>query len=189
MTPHGRPHRKRYPIAGHARYLTFSCFNNEPFFGRERTCRWFLQRLATLHDEGGFDLWAYVVMPTHSHLLLVPHDADAVGTILYRLKKSVTNRAVAWLKRNSPDFLVRMSDLQPGGKSCYRFWQRGGGYDRNIHSVQEAHEKIHYIHANPVRAGLVARPQDWLWSSWHAWHGDEVPLVLVDRETLPPLGS
>jgi hypothetical protein len=31
--------------------------------------------------------------------------------------------------------------------------------------VREYNEKVHYIHLNPVKAGLVSRPGDWAWSS------------------------
>jgi len=38
---------------------------------------------------------------------------------------------------------------------------------------------IDYIHANPVRRGLVERPTDWLWSSAQAHAGDDdVPLKI-----------
>src|SRR5262249_48785979 len=52
----------------------------------------------------------------------------------------------------------------------HRFWQPGGGYDRNITSAAALRAVIDYIHANPVRRGLVARAEDWEWSSarWYA---------------------
>jgi putative transposase len=34
-------------------------------------------------------------------------------------------------------------------------------FDRALRTVEEYHEKVEYIHLNPVRAGLVGRPQDW----------------------------
>ena len=55
-------------------------------------------------------------------------------------------------------------------RGSVRFWQRGGGYDRNIHTENELEEKIVYIHENPVRRGLVLQATDWRWSSarWYA---------------------
>jgi prepilin-type processing-associated H-X9-DG protein len=52
----------------------------------------------------------------------------------------------------------------------HRFWQPGGGYDRNITSSAVLRAVIDYLHANPVRRGLVARAEDWEWSSarWYA---------------------
>jgi len=51
------------------------------------------------------------------------------------------------------------------GLPSYRFWQRGGGYDRNLVSKQAVLNSIEYIHNNPVRKGLVKSPEDWNWSS------------------------
>ena len=42
-----------------------------------------------------------------------------------------------------------------------RFWQPGGGYERNITSTEASRAMIDYIRANPVRRGLVARAEDW----------------------------
>ena len=54
------------------------------------------------------------------------------------------------------------------GKKVFRFWQTGGGFDRNLWNAKAIHSSINYIEANPVRAGLVEKPEDWQWSSAHA---------------------
>ena len=36
-------------------------------------------------------------------------------------------------------------------------------FDRALRSVNEYHQKVQYLHPNPVRAGLVSRPEDWRW--------------------------
>ena len=38
-------------------------------------------------------------------------------------------------------------------------------FDHALRTVQDYWEKVEYIHLNPVRRGLVARPEDWTWSS------------------------
>ncbi len=40
-----------------------------------------------------------------------------------------------------------------------------------MRTVREYHEDVEYIHLNPVRAGLVRRPEDWKWSSVHDYTG------------------
>ena len=100
-------------------------------------------------------------------------------------KRRVTDTATSWLKKNNPDRLQKMLDLQPSGEKSFRFWQRGGGYDRNIFSADEAHEKIQYIHANPVRAGLVESPDKWKWSSFQAWETDIDSPIPIDRDSFP----
>jgi putative transposase len=116
-----RIHRVRYSVAGHARYLTFSCFHNLPLFRSEHCCQWFITKLAELHAEGTFELWAWVLMPTHVHLLLMPHDPEMIPKLLFRLKKSTTNHAISWLQTNTPEFLTKLHDHQPNGKDIQRF--------------------------------------------------------------------
>jgi putative transposase len=80
-----------------------------------------------------FHLWAYVIMPEHVHLLLWPTSAEySMSAVLTTLKQSVSKRALLYVRESAPAFLSQMRDKQPNGKVHFRFWQRGGGYDRNL---------------------------------------------------------
>jgi putative transposase len=71
------------------------------------------------------------------------------------------------------------------GKVHYRFWQRGGGYDRNAIEPATLRMMIEYIHNNPVGRGLVEHPTDWLWSSARFYEGySSVPICM---DPLPSL--
>ena len=90
-----------------------------------------------------------------------------------------------WLKQHNPSGLKALATGRPD--KPYQFWQDGGGYDRNLRSVRDTHEKLYYIHNNPVIRKLVARPEDWPWSSAQAWvTGADEPLK-IDRESFPVL--
>jgi len=131
-----------------------------------------------------YDLYAYVFMPEHVHLVILPHPDIKISRILFTIKSSVSKKAQLWVRANAPDFLSQMADLQPNGDCHHRFWQRGGGYDRNLRSIDDVYEKMKYIHANPVRRGLVERAEDWRWSSYLAWeNGQDSPLA-IDRDSL-----
>ena len=176
-TPLGyRKRRKRYDEPGHARYLTFSCFHNQSFLKSDRACLWLADEIREAKSKYPFDLWAWVFMPDHVHLLIRPHTGILVGRILRAIKEPVSKRAAYWVRKNAPEFLPRMLDAEPGG-----------GYDHNIVSVAEVREKIGYIHKNPVRRGLATNPGEWKWSSFAAWEsGVDEPLP-IDRGTLPSL--
>ncbi len=146
-----------------------------------------LDALQLGRDQGKYDLWAYVIMPEHVHLVLWPHANVKISQILTTLKQSVSKRALLWLGEHSPEFLAKLEHVRPNGQRSYRFWQRGGGYDRNLRSVSDIHEKIKYIHGNPVRRGLVGRADDWPWSSCRAWETGKDDPIPIDRESLPML--
>ncbi|MBN2133541.1 MAG: transposase [Sedimentisphaerales bacterium] len=183
-----RPHRKRckrYNIEGQPHCLTFSCFRGQPFLLHEQARGWMAEALSAERRQGLYDLWAYVLMPEHVHLVLLPHGETTISRILASVKSSVAKRALRWAKENSPALLQRMAHRTSNAGCHYRFWLRGGGYDRNLRSVHDIYEKIKYTHANPVRRGLVAAPEDWYWSSCRAWQtGEDIPIV-IDRDSLP----
>ncbi|MBI1914453.1 MAG: transposase [Planctomycetes bacterium] len=187
-TPPG-PYRKRckrYDGPGHAHVLTFSCFQRRKFLARERSCKWFIDALREAKEKHAFDLWAYVLMPEHVHLLLWPRRFPYhISRILSSLKWPVTQKAAAYVRRFAPEFLPQMTDRQ-GKKPVVRFWQRGGGFDRNLWEPAVIWQEIDYIHANPVRRGLCAKPEDWPWSSAADYLGLGTSPLPLDRHSLPP---
>ncbi len=162
--------RVRYNEPGQPRELTFSCYRHYPFLDRDRTREWFCEALDEARKKSAFQLWAYVVMPEHVHVLVYPGDTpERMSAFLQALKEPVARKAIRYLKSHAPDWLARVT-VREGSRLRHRFWQPGGGYDRNITSIEALRAVIDYIHANPVRRGLVARAEDWEWSSarWYA---------------------
>jgi putative transposase len=112
-----------------------------------------------------FALWAFVFMPEHVHMIVWPKCPDyRVADILSAIKEPVGRRAVKHLAEYAPDWLPRITRTR-GQRTERLFWQSGGGFDRNIIEPATLMTMIDYLHANPVRRGLVERPSDWCWSS------------------------
>ena len=65
----------------------------------------------------------------------------------------------------------------------YRFWQDGGGYDRNYVTPVEIRKQIDYIHNNPVRRGLVENAVDYRWSSAGFWICDMDSVIPIDMSS------
>ncbi len=177
---------KRHNEPGHAHSLTFCCFRRRPFLSRERTRVWLLDAIGRTCCTHELDLWAYVVMPEHVHVLVHPRqDPYDISRILSSLKQPVSKRAILYVKKNAPSRLAMMTDRQPNGKTSLRFWQRGGGYDRNLWSPKYVWETIDYIHGNPVRRKLCERDIDWRWSSARAHAGLDAGPLNVNASSLP----
>jgi putative transposase len=94
---------------------------------------------------GFYELHAYVVMANHVHLLITPH--VKLAKITHSLKRFTAREA------------NRVLELT--GKP---FWQ-DESYDRLVRDGAELQRIQRYIEHNPVRAGLVAMPEDYPWSS------------------------
>lgn len=184
---HHRKRRRSHDIEGHAHYLTFSCWRRQAFLSRDRTRAWLADAMNAARIRHPFHLWAYVIMPEHVHILVLPHGPTTIRRILQGIKQPVAQRAVAWARKHRPELLRHMADVRPDGNCSHRFWLPGGGYDRNIWTASELHEKIQYIHAKPVRRRLADCPGDWSWSSWRAWEEGMDEPIRIDRDSLPPI--
>ena len=157
---------RRHEEPGHARYLTHSCYGRLPLFADDAIKTAFADHLARVRHRGGFQLYAWVVMPEHIHLLLTSDLPELTVTRLLRaLKRPFAAMVLSRWRQRSAAILERVRD----NRGASHFWQDGGGYDRNIFSVNELSEKVTYIHNNPVSRGLVRCATDWPWSS-AAWY-------------------
>src|SRR2546429_235564 len=169
------PHRKRvrsFNEPAEAHELTFSCFQRIPLLSKDRSRQWFIDAMRSARRDLKLSLWAYVIMPEHVHVLFWPQQpVYEVRLIRTALKVPVTRNALRFLRRTKPAFLEKLKDEQPNGKVAYRFWQRGGGYDRNVIEPATLLRMIEYIHNNPVRRGLVEKATDWVWSSARFYAG------------------
>ncbi|MGE5645668.1 MAG: transposase [Acidobacteriota bacterium] len=96
---------------------------------------------------GHYRLHAWVVMANHVHVLLTP-----------RVTASKLHQSVKGFTARQANELL--------GRTGEQFWQRES-YDRWVRNEQEFQRIVGYIERNPVTAGLVARVEDYRWSSAH----------------------
>jgi putative transposase len=159
-----RLHRRDEP--DRIRFITFSCHRRLPLLTNPGICRLFLDRLETTRVGHGVEVIAWVIMPEHVHLLIRPGPNVPLSRTLRSLKMSVAKRVLArWRELRAPILDKIASRTGP----C--FWQKGGGFDRNVRDDEELSREIRYIHENPVERGLVVKPDEWRWSSVHWWMG------------------
>lgn len=180
-------HRKtiqHYDLEGHAHELTFSCAQKLPLLVNDDICGWLADAIRQAREKHSFYLWAYVLMPNHVHLLIMPHSAGySTQKVLQSIKQPVGRRFINRCRGIGGG--IEMSDAIVKAAQLGRFWQDGPGYDRNVIDLKTAFAMGDYIHNNPVRRGLTTAAEDWCWSSARSWAGlDEGPLR-VDRDSMP----
>jgi len=178
MSPVHRKRREAFDLPGHAHCLTYSCAARLPLLSSDRTCQWVVKSIVTARDRNEFDVYAYVIMPEHVHLLVRPRSATyKISKFLYDLKRPVSRKAKTQLMSEGHTVWVERLTVLRAGKPTFRFWLPGGGFDRNVVHQQALKNMAEYMHANPVRRGLVRSPLDWKWSSASFYAGkSDVPL-------------
>ena len=130
------------------------------------------------------DVWAFVFVPEHVHLIVHPRRAQYdIAKIRQAIKEPVGRVALRYIREHVPEWESRLTRRR-GNRVERLFWQSGGGYDRNILEPSTLLAMIDYLHLNPVRRGLVERALDWHWSSAAYYEcGGHSPLRL---DPIPP---
>jgi REP element-mobilizing transposase RayT len=105
-----------------------------------------------------YDLLSYVVMPSHIHWVFWPLEAwvESLGDGV--VERTPRERIMHSLKRHTG----RECNILLGTEG--KFWQ-DEAYDHWVRDVDELERIIRYIEENPVKAGLVKSPEEWLYSS------------------------
>ncbi|MBI1901808.1 MAG: hypothetical protein HYS13_11945 [Planctomycetia bacterium] len=118
------------------------------------------------HHSGLYYLLAYCVMPNHVHVLLQP--IEPAGTS----QREFTDQPVGEFGDSKSRLAKIMHSLKSyTAHEANRILRRSGSfwqpesYDHRVRDEDELERIVHYIRANPVKAGLVRRPQDWYFCS------------------------
>lgn len=154
-----------YDETSHAHFLTFGSYHHKRLFAIPGMPDLFCNHLDQARMSCGFQVWAYVVMPDHIHLLVWPGPGWTITEILETVKRPFAIRAVQYLEENFPKAVPGYT--HPNGQR--RIWQAGGGYDRNIYTEAALRKAMIYIHDNPVRKGMCGAPEEYEWSSARYW--------------------
>jgi putative transposase len=135
---------QRFQQSGQAHFVTFSCFRRCPLLAEGTAKGTFESALERVRCRFDFQVYGYVVMPEHVHLLVGEPQHETLADALKSLKQGVSRRLI--------------------GES-YHFWHKRY-YDFNIRNHAQFVEKLRYIHRNPVRRELCKLPEEWEWSSF-----------------------
>ena len=92
---------KHYNIQGQAHYLTFSCHQNKAYLSKDRTRNWLIESLLQAREKHQFELWGWVIMPNHAHLLILPQPETKISKILTSIKQPVARKASNWLRKQT----------------------------------------------------------------------------------------
>ena len=139
---------RRYHESECVHFITFSCHQRLPLLSAPSAREVFEQELERVRIWYGVYIFGYVVMPEHVHLLVTEPERGKLSTVIQILKQTVSHK------------------LKPA--SVPHFWLHRY-YDTPIWTERKRVEKLRYIHRNPIKRGLVSRPEDWAWSSYRQW--------------------
>jgi len=162
-------------LPGALHYVTGNVIHRVPIFKQDLTCLTFFEACSALLVDWPAKLVAFVLMPDHFHLIANPRDGNIKGFI--GALKSLTARKVI---RVTDDERLPQQKLDKT-RSTRQLWQESFKAVP-LWSSWMIWRKINYIHANPVKARLVASAKDYPWSSFRSFYLNASDPLPVDHD-------
>lgn len=151
-------------------YLTFTVVGWVDVFTRSLYTDEIVESLKFCQLKKGLEIYAYVIMTNHLHLIASRADGELAHTI--RDFKSFTAKRMLNLLLQNPqesrkdwmDLVFKYHAATIRQNEEYAFWQKTN-HATELWTPAVVRQKVDYIHDNPVRAGFVNEPYEWKLSS------------------------
>ena len=135
-----------------------------------------VQNALLCFDGQRYRMLAWVVMPNHVHALFQPLDGWTVENIVASWKKFTARKIFEQRRARSAspgnDNLLIGEEKEPIARAALPASSAGAAgvwhreyWERDIRDENHYRQTVAYIQQNPVKAGLVARAEDWRWGS------------------------
>ncbi|KAA6302577.1 MAG: hypothetical protein EZS26_001084 [Candidatus Ordinivivax streblomastigis] len=164
-------------------YVTFQIVRWVDLFTRQIYRDIVIDSLHFCQQHKGFEICAFVIMSNHIHLLIRSDREKLSGTICefksFTAKKMLeAMQTEAESRREWMLNLFEFSAKQHKRNEQYQLWTHEN-HAEIIYSNKFIDQKINYIHDNPVRAGIVEHPEDYLYSSARNYAGLQGVLDII----------
>ena len=150
-------------------FVTFTLVNWVDLFTRQVYKELIVENLNYCIQQKGLSVFAYVIMSNHIHFIIQSKNANLSNII--RDFKKFTSKAIVKLVKSHQESrgvwllqLFRKPSDPNGSKEKYQVWQHGY-HAEEVYSTTFLWTKLDYIHLNPVRAGIVEKAFEYIYSS------------------------
>jgi len=150
-------------------FLTFSVVDWVDVFSRKIYRDILLDSLKYCISEKQLAVYGFVIMSNHMHVILRSEN-EKLSNIIRDFKKFTAQKILAMIQsepESRKEWLLHRfawNATQHARNSVYQFWTHEN-HAVEITSRRFFDQKLNYIHENPVRAGIVERAEDYIYSS------------------------
>jgi putative transposase len=164
----------------HLYFVTTSAVEHARIFQREVIKRILVDSLNTGRILGQYELFAFVIMPNHLHIVIRCLKDYLVSDVVREFKKATANLILRHYEAedNQEALASCRSRVKPGQKQQHAVWE--DEYQaKNVFSPTFLRQKLDYIHNNPVQPHwcLTERPEEYAWSSARFYLANQRALI------------
>ena len=163
-------------------FLTSVTKDRLPVFRTDKVKQILCNALTEACTSHGIMIFAYAIMPDHSHL--ITDSARSIADVLRLTNGIAAKRVLDYLKENNfESSLEKLREQDKDRNHKYSLWQ----HHPNAFAIigeETMMQKVNYVHQNPVADGLVDRAEDYRFSSARLWKGgqlDDEPFLTHHR--------
>ncbi|MDI9341903.1 MAG: transposase [Sediminibacterium sp.] len=143
-----------------------------------------IEALKYCQAQKGLEIYAYVIMPSHIHLICRATGGIAFSDVMRDFKKFTSKKIISLIKEEPESRREWLLDLFKSvclhlkREQSYKVWQ-DGYHAEELFSDKFTYQKLNYIHQNPVVDRIVERPEDYIFSSARNYAGLESVLDVI----------
>ena len=166
-------------------FLTFQIVGWVDIFTRKEYKDIVIDSLKYCQDHKGLEVFAYVIMSNHIHILCRSNIEDLSGTV--RDFKSFTSKQFIDILKSKKESRRDWMDMVFKYHAKYKkeqnhqIWTHEN-HAEHIYSQKFIEQKVNYIHQNPVRAGIVNQVEDYVYSSAQNYADEDglIDVIIID---------
>jgi putative transposase len=165
-------------------FVTFTVIQWLDVFTRQAYRDIFLDSIRYCQKHKGLELYAYCIMTSHIHMIVARRGEESLEGIIRDIKKFTAVKIIDAIRNNPQEsrkellmWLFERAGERNGNNTTYQFWQQHS-HPVELSTDEMLTQRLDYIHNNPVESGIVASPEDYLYSS--AVNYAELPEKLID---------
>ncbi|HNP20608.1 MAG TPA: transposase [Panacibacter sp.] len=172
----------------HLYFVSFAVVNWVDAFTRREYKDIIVNSLKYCQQKKGLELYAWVVMTSHIHLI-IGSATNTLSDIMRDMKKHTSSKIKDAIDSNFKESrkewmmdLFRNAGKANSNNDNFQFWQQDN-HPIQLITPKFTHQKLDYIHNNPVVEGIVDKPEDYLYSSARDYYGTGkglLDIILID---------
>ena len=170
-----------------AHFVTFTIVGWVNVFSRKACRDIIMKALQYGITHKGLTLHAYVIMGNHLHLAISAKEGSSgLSAIIRDFKKFTSKELIRWIKNNPRErrrewmlMVFKYHAKYNKRNAVYQVWQQHNK-PKELCYPRFTQQKINYIHLNPVVAGIVDLPEDYIYSSARNYIGRNDGLIDIE---------
>lgn len=139
----------------------------------------FLESLRYCQQNKGLEVYAWVIMSNHIHLIIGRTGTSKMEDIIRDLKKYTSVQLLKAIAENPQEsrrewmlWMMERAGKRNPNNQHFQFWQQDN-HPIELSTAEIAEQKLLYLHENPVKAGFVSENEHYLYSSARDYAGQQ----------------